>query len=906
MKRCSSLALGLLVAFSATAFAGPGQQVKTKVVEASELPSFVGYVDDEIVVQFDASIVDQLKQAKSLASGISGIPALDALGKKFSVNRIKKQFRFNGKTRDLSGFYKIRLKAHPDIIAVVQEYAKLSGVIRAEPIGIHTTTVVPNDPRYADQYHLPKMQAEQAWDIQTGNSNIIVVSMDTGVRYFHKDLGGANASFNDVNASRGNMWTNTAELNGTPGVDDDGNGFVDDIYGYDWVDNVSSCWSGEDCSTPDNDPRDFNGHGTHVAGILGAMNNNGYAVSSVAGGWENGSNPVNGNGVRIMALRIGWSGVNLFWEAGYVRMDFAAEAFNYATQMGAHIVNCSWGSSNSGGIGPAVDDFIASGGMVFKAAGNSNNEVSDFLNDHPDVISVASTDENDLKSDFSSYGTWVEISAPGSNIWNTYHESDDPANDYVASLSGTSMASPNAASVAALIWSRHPDWTAAQVKQRLYDTADDLDAGNPTYAGKLGAGRVNAYAAVNDGPGCDVSANFTADVTSGDAPLTVNFTDQSTGPVTSWSWDFGDGNTSTAQNPSHVYNTAGTYTVALTVSSATCSNTMTKTNYITVTDPGGVNQPPVPVINEPADGAIFDVGETVNFSGDATDPEDGTVPASNFTWYLSGPGVPPNYIVAQGTKSGSGVPPQEGSYTLTLEVTDSQGLAASTSVNFTVQQGGGGGGNTPPTATITSPANGASYTVGATISYSGTGTDAEDGTLPASAFTWKYSRNGGPEVTFATGVKSGTATATAPGNYQVILIVEDSGGLTDRDEVSITVSGGAKIASSYGDGLVDSRLLGENFIPDGYSLSDAYPNPFNPETTFQFSLPQSENVKLVIYNSLGKVVRTLISNEKMSAGTYTYRWSGRDDSGRTVTSGTYYLRIQAGPMNVTKKLSLLK
>ena len=156
----------------------------------------------------------------------------------------------------------------------------------------------------------------------------------------------------------------------------------------------------------------------------------------------------------------------------------------------------SWGSSNTGGLGTAVTYFINAGGLVFKAAGNSNNQTADYLCSRTDVYSVAATDQADKKASFSSYGTWVDISAPGVSIYSTYHNHALPANDYVASLSGTSMATPLVASVAAAVWSKHPDWNRTQVWDTVKNNVDDISALNPSFAGKLGAGRVNLQKAL--------------------------------------------------------------------------------------------------------------------------------------------------------------------------------------------------------------------------------------------------------------------------------------------------------------------------------------------------------------------------------------------------------------------------
>src|SRR5262249_24074476 len=136
------------------------------------------------------------------------------------------------------------------------------------------------------------IQAPEAWDVTTGDSTILVAVLDTGVLPYHPDLGGTTAGY------AGQIWTNEAEANGVPGVDDDGNGVIDDVHGYDFVDRPSDgVVPGEDYAVPDNDPNDFAGHGTFVAGIIGARTNNGIGVAGTA--WN----------VRILPVRVGWSAV---------------------------------------------------------------------------------------------------------------------------------------------------------------------------------------------------------------------------------------------------------------------------------------------------------------------------------------------------------------------------------------------------------------------------------------------------------------------------------------------------------------------------------------------------------------------------------------------------------------------
>ncbi|MCA9286771.1 MAG: S8 family serine peptidase, partial [Phycisphaerales bacterium] len=474
----------------------------------------VRWVPDAVVVEL-APDAARVVLATGLAElGVSGIASLDDIGVDLGVRELRPLFRgarpADADLRglpDLSGWFTVEFDGTVGTLdQAIAAYATDPMVRDVQPIGVHLVTATPNDGSYPSQWHLNQasgidMDAPAAWDTWTGSANTIVAVLDSGVRYYHKDLGGSGASSSNPGGTNGNVWLNLAEKNGTAGVDDDGNGYVDDWVGWDFVTGITSgCWSGEDCQTVDNDPRDFNGHGTHCAGNVAAISNNGYATASPAGGWGNGSLQAAGNGVKVMCLRMGYSGSYLGQEVGYVRMDFAASAFYYAANNGAKIASCSWGSSNSGGIAAAIDYFVAAGGLVFVAAGNSNNQTAGYVNSRNDCYSVAATDQADKKASFSSYGTWVDIASPGVAILSSYHVHADPANDYVATLDGTSMATPLTASVAASVWSQHPTWTRAEVWAQVRDTADPIDSLNPSYAGKLGSGRVNLAAALGSAP----------------------------------------------------------------------------------------------------------------------------------------------------------------------------------------------------------------------------------------------------------------------------------------------------------------------------------------------------------------------------------------------------------------------
>jgi subtilisin family serine protease len=478
---------------------------------------FDGWVPNQIIVQLEPSANEDVDPS-TLSRAVTGTGEIDAVSEKHGAIAMEPQFPgarpelVDGRRFDLSTYYRLTFSGPVDIDRVAAEYEELPGVRRAEPIGIHTVYAAPNDGEFANQWHLDNatgadIEALLAWDLETGNDDIVVAVLDSGVRYFHKDLGGADASYANPTDVDGNMWINWAEKNGTPGLDDDGNGYVDDWIGWDWVDGAAPCFSGEDCNTPDNDPRDFNGHGTHCAGNVAAINNNDYAGASAAGGWGDGTLQAAANGVKVMACRMGWSSKIFLTEIGRVRMDFAAQAFYYAADNGAKIASCSWSSSDSGGLSAAVDYFIASGGLVIHAAGNDDSSTPDYLGGRADVINVAATDRDDCRADFSNHGTWVDVCAPGVDIVSTWHDHDDPGNDYVAEIEGTSMAAPIAAGVAALVWSRNPARNAWQVRQILEDSCDDIDglSCNSGESGELGAGRVNAHAAVQLGAATAVS-----------------------------------------------------------------------------------------------------------------------------------------------------------------------------------------------------------------------------------------------------------------------------------------------------------------------------------------------------------------------------------------------------------------
>lgn len=242
----------------------------------------------------------------------------------------------------------------------------------------------PDDPFFDEQWGLKKIKATEAWDITTGSQNVIVAVIDTGIDYTHPDL-------------RGNIWINTEELTGTAGIDDDGNGYVDDIMGFDFAD-------------LDADPMDVDGHGTHVSGIVGAVGNNSIGIAGV--NWE----------VKIMPLKAQRDGVSYFETFAIIK------AVRYAIAKGAKIVVCSFGGKErSDNEENAFRELKEAGIIAVCAAGNngldsdlSGNKIYPASYNFDNIISVAASDKDDKMAAFSNYGlASVHIMAPGEKIYST-------------------------------------------------------------------------------------------------------------------------------------------------------------------------------------------------------------------------------------------------------------------------------------------------------------------------------------------------------------------------------------------------------------------------------------------------------------------------------------------------------
>jgi subtilisin family serine protease len=311
------------------------------------------------------------------------------------------------------------------------------------------------DPRMSSQWGLTKVQAADAWNVTRGNRDVIVAIIDTGVDYNHEDL-------------RDHMWRNPGEIAGN-NIDDDGNGFVDDVVGYDFAANDAFPYDLMSASRIDGNP----GHGTHCSGVAAGAGLNAVGISGVA------------PNVSIM-------GVRFISESGEGTTADAVRAINYAVANGAKVLSNSWGGEKDAEddteLKASIQAAQDAGVLLIFAAGNGRNGIG-YNNDtdakymvpasydYDAIVSIAAIDNNNALGSFSNWGErTVDLAAPGVAIMSSV-----PNNGYedkitifgfpIADWSGTSMATPHVAGAAALIWSQYPDLTAAEVKARLLDTA---------------------------------------------------------------------------------------------------------------------------------------------------------------------------------------------------------------------------------------------------------------------------------------------------------------------------------------------------------------------------------------------------------------------------------------------------
>jgi len=401
--------------------------------------------------------------------------------------------RLDKSSEVLNNIYLVHYTGTVTPALVAQSLSKNTDVQYAEPHYIYKVDDVnftPNDSLLSQQYALTNIQAFQAWNITQGDSTVAIGIVDTGVDWMHPDL-------------YGNIWHNPHWTTDTQ--------FPADSIGWDF---------GGTNGTPDNNPEeDSPHHGTHVAGIAAAIANNKIGIAGVA------------PGCKIMAVKVSRADMS-DPQTGEPYIVYGFEGIIYAADNGARVINCSWGGVGYSQYEQDVINYATQkGALVVAAAGNDHSDEFQTPAYYDNVLSVAATDSNDKSTYFTNYSYNVSVSAPGLDIVSTW------GTDSYTTLSGTSMASPCAAGVAALVVSQHPEYTPQQVLEQVRVSSDNMDNLNPAYAQMLGFGRVNAYRALTvSSPAVIVSDIVMSDSIGGnnDGIFTDGETIQVFGMATDW------------------------------------------------------------------------------------------------------------------------------------------------------------------------------------------------------------------------------------------------------------------------------------------------------------------------------------------------------------------------------------
>jgi serine protease len=432
--------------------------------------SFEEYAPGQIIAKLTPEVGTVSAEIKEGVISV-GIASLDEKMARYGVCQISQIFPH--KTSELAHIYQIDFNAPYDAKAVARDFSQDHHLLYAEPRYLHRPCDSPNDPNFQNglQWFYNTMQAPDAWDLAHGDSSVVVGIVDTGVDKNHPDLMD-NRWFNLGEDANGNGYFDNGDWNR---IDDDGNGFVDDFFGWDFEGLYG---------LPDSQPDEGGSlHGTHSAGLCCAITDNELANAGMS--WN----------CLYMTLKVSRDGEELI-RSGY-------EGIQYAADMGAAVINLGWARTGdpSSFEQEIIDSAFAKGAILVAAAGNDE---PGYIYTPPDtcpltypatydhVTAVAATDISDRAASFTYYGTWVDVSAPGNGIYSSLWD------DSYGMRSSTSASCALVSGVAALLKTpeREPEMTSDEFEYRMHTTSDYIDNLNPDYVGWLGGGRLNAYRAL--------------------------------------------------------------------------------------------------------------------------------------------------------------------------------------------------------------------------------------------------------------------------------------------------------------------------------------------------------------------------------------------------------------------------
>lgn len=530
------------------------------------------------------------------------LPFLGDLVEEYQITNVDMPF-LSASSNSIRHTWRMDFGAIDKIESLIKDMEKIGVVEYAEPAPLFFISQTVNDPYYNrtlnytpsgleflygsafsvnSSWHLDLINAEDAWDETNGSSEITVAVLDNAIYVDHPDL------------------TNMIDRENSTDLGDGDNDPNPPVANYIWS------------------------HGTHSAGLIGAEKDNGIGVASI------------GSGVKIMAVKLGTDA------SDGQSMAAGFEGIIYAADHGADVINMSWGSPQFFQTMQNIVNYAYNKGCILLgAAGNNGNGAESQMNEdipvnytgYPaaleHVIAVGSCNSDDKKSDFSCYGTWLDLLSPGgyayqatgmmpitsfsvlSTTYNTAGTFGDMLSGQLGGITGgemefptggagscgvegqydimqgTSMACPVASGLAGLVLSKNPTLTPEELTAVMKSTCVNVDAQNPEFVDSMGAGRIDAYAAVHAAGllNMDLVADFEASDVILATGASINFTDKTLGTPTSWSWEFEGGTpaTSTDQNPQNIaYNEEGIYQVRLTVSDGTNTDIETKTYFILV------------------------------------------------------------------------------------------------------------------------------------------------------------------------------------------------------------------------------------------------------------------------------------------------------------------------------------
>lgn len=472
--KISTYALSLLLAGASFSSVASNGNVIGKAPIRYVIPRGAEYLPDRVILKIKNQYRNNCTNNQVNISSVNKV--LQALGSANINKKYPKHQPVSGRDKhgnafvDISLIYEVKFNAPISVQTAVNELLATGVMEYAEPNYIHRTVFTPNDANIASQNaHLNPIKVKEAWDVTQGDTNVVIGIVDSGVKTDHPDL-------------QGNLQKNYADP--IDGIDNDNNGKIDDYLGWDF--------GGADYNSnplaQDNSPTvtgGNNGHGTHVGGLAAAHTNNLMGV--VGTGFK----------CRLLAIKCAADNDTRANGAGYILGGY--DGIVYAADRGAKVINCSWGGAGSGGgYGQDIINYasINKGVAVVAAAGNDNSNAEFYPAYYDNVISVAATTNTDRKAGFSNYHYKVTVSAPGNNIYSTLW------NNAYGTMSGTSMASPIVAGAVALLKSKYPNYSPAQLKALIRSTCDDIYSlsGNniAALAGKLGKGRINLFRGVTE------------------------------------------------------------------------------------------------------------------------------------------------------------------------------------------------------------------------------------------------------------------------------------------------------------------------------------------------------------------------------------------------------------------------